>query len=132
MGCRQCRGKDGKPVPLNEPASSERQKRTCPRCGKEWVKHAQFYRGLIFHDLRRTAIRAMVRSGISRKTAMRISGHETESIFNGYDIEDEQDMTASIEKLETYQREMMRRFERENERARVDVQVEPQGTGTYQ
>ena len=45
-----------------------------------------------FHDLRRSGVRGIVRSGISQHVAMMISGHETESTFRRHDIGDDKDL----------------------------------------
>jgi len=71
--------------------------------------------GLLIHDLRRTAVRNMIRAGISEKRAMEISGHKTNSMFKRYDITDERDIQADGERLARYLEEKARLAEERGE-----------------
>lgn len=89
LSCRQC-----------SKISSDEAVRRCPECGV-----LLRYCGTIFHDFRRSAVRNMIRSGISRSVAMRISGHETESVFERYNIGSEEDLTDAARRIEDRRKE---------------------------
>lgn len=54
---------------------------------------------VVFHDLRRSAIRQMELASVPRSTAMRLSGHLTESTFTRYAISSQADLSAGVAKI---------------------------------
>ena len=76
----------------------------CSACGKKWRRQQLKYVGLLFHDLRRSRVRNLIRVGVQQKVAMSISGHRTASVFQRYNIVDERDIMEAGRKLNEKQK----------------------------
>ena len=58
------------------------------------------YTGLIIHELRRSAIRNLMKAGTGEKVAMTISGHKTRDVFDRYHVVDNDDVVETMRRVQ--------------------------------
>ena len=57
---------------------------------------------LVPRDMRRSAVRNFRRAGLSEHEGMKLSGHETDSIYRRYDIISDDDLTESMNRVQEH------------------------------
>jgi integrase len=81
----------------------------------------------IFHDLRRTGVRNLIRAGIPERVAMVISGHKSRSVFERYNIVSERDLQEAARRLENYISQMAEAQSRNSLRTPLGTPAKPSG-----
>jgi integrase len=96
----------GKPCPLVFHRDGEPLKEFY----KAWRKACESAKvpGRLLHDMRRTAIRNLIRAGVSERVAMQMCGHKTRSIFDRYNITSDRDLRSAAVLLSAHHKTLAR------------------------
>lgn len=88
----------GKVIPWLFPRADGRQ---LGQFHKQWTAacRAAGVPGRVPHDLRRTAVRNLIRAGVNEKVAMALAGFKTRNVFDRYNIISEADLAEGVAKL---------------------------------
>ncbi len=87
---RACKGKPGQPIT------------DFWDVWRDAVKAARLPEGRLFHDLRRSAVRTLIRAGVDESTAMKVSGHKTRSMLLRYNIVTERETADALLRADAF------------------------------
>ncbi len=87
---RVCKGKPGQPIT------------DFWEVWKEALQAARLPSGRLFHDLRRSAVRTLIRAGVDETTAMKVSGHKTRSMLLRCNIVTERETADALLRADAY------------------------------
>jgi integrase len=87
---RECKGKPGQPIT------------DFWGVWRNALRNAGLPSGRLFHDLRRSAVRTLIRAGVDETTAMRVSGHKTRSMLLRYNIVTEGETADALLRADAY------------------------------
>jgi len=87
---RVCKGKPGQPIT------------DFWEVWKDALQAAGLPSGRLFHDLRRSAVRTLIRAGVDETTAMKVSGHKTRSMLLRYNIVTERETADALLRADAY------------------------------
>lgn len=75
---------------------------------KSWASACKAARvpGRLFHDLRRSAVRDMIRAGVPQAVAKGVSGHKSNAIFERYNIISDADHREALQRTQAHRETM--------------------------
>jgi integrase len=80
--------------------SAEVRSGKCEKCKTEVLRKDCVFKGLLFHDLRRTAARNLRNRNVAQEVIMQIGGWKTAEVFRRYSIVDQSDIANAMQRLE--------------------------------
>jgi integrase len=96
LPCWLATRRDTTPLEIPVPAGTKK----CPKCGAKVVDETRKYVGLIRHDMRRSAAKALRHADVPESVVMKMGGWKTAAMFRRYAIVNNTEQQAAVAKLE--------------------------------